>query len=352
MLLYVDKKKQKRKKIKVICFILTSIFIVLANIIHYKKSIHQTQNSLNNYQNIITTHNWFYSSDAIQIFTKKNKQAPNVIITPKDVTRENAKTIAYALSKIPQKTSVSLSTNLTNNQIFKSLIQHFKLDYTTDKNQSFIITDNIKEAEEIIYKEKLYPTFLTYKKIKKVTNNTDLKILINTLFPPIQEPETSLEKEISSLNEFVLMYKKDILDALSPNHKHSFTTHGFFLKNANICINYQHNKICEINNNYSLEKNIKNIIEKNIDKNISHINILTSLKEISTTESLENNDGIALIFENRTEVLLPHELKQLSQTDNPFYIIKNKMGINPDYTSSKMKYFKFKTLEIEINDNI
>jgi acyl-CoA synthetase (AMP-forming)/AMP-acid ligase II len=161
-----------------------------------------------------------------------------------------------------------------------------------------------------------------------------------------------LQKEISSLNEFVLMYKKDILDALSPNHKHSFTTHGFFLKNANICINYQHNKICEINNNYSLEKNIKNIIEKNIDKNISHINILTSLKEISTTESLENNDGIALIFENRTEVLLPHELKQLSQTDNPFYIIKNKMGINPDYTSSKMKYFKFKTLEIEINDNI
>lgn len=349
MLLYVDKKKQKRQKIKILCFIFTFIFIVLANIIHYKNSIHKTQNSLASYKNITTTHSWFDKSDSINIFTKKNKQTPFVIITPQEITRENAEILAYALSKITPKSTIKLSTNIANNQILQNLIKHFELVLSQANTSNLLVTDNLNEAEELIHKEKLHPTFLTY---QKANNDTKTNKLLNTLFPLPAKPDTTLEKEIASLKEFTAIYKQDIINSLLPNNKHSFTTHGFFLKNANVCITYQTYKICEINNDTSLEKNIKKLIENTVGNNISQIHLLTSYKEIHTTDTLEDNEGIIFEFEDRKEILLPYEIKEISKTDTPFYIIKNKMGINPDYTSDKMKYFKFKTLEIELNDKI
>lgn len=352
MLLYVDKKKQRRQKIKVLSFIFACSFIVLANIIHYKNSLHKSQASITDYQNIQTTHDWFYTSDTIQIFTKKNQTNPLIIITPQTITKENAQIIAYALSNQKPDTSIRLSQSLTNNQILKSLIQYFEKASIKSNNNPLLITNNITEAKEIIYKEKLHPHFLTYKKSQNIIKTTEIKQLLDKIFPPIQKPTTNLEQELFSLKDFASKYKTDIINSFSNNHKHNFTIHGLFLKNANICINNQNQKICQIANNNSFEKNIKNILAKNTIDNITQINLLTSLQEISSDDLLEKDEGIIFQFENRREILLPYEIKKISAINNPFHIIKNNLGINPKYTSPKMKFFKFKTLEINLNDKI
>ena len=351
MLLYVDKKKQKRQKIKVTCFILTFIFIVLANILHFKTTLHQTKSSLTEYQNIQTKHDWFYSSNTIQIFTKKNKKEPLIIIVPPNINRENAEILSYALSKVSPNTAITISPTLANNTILQALIQHIIPSSQTTSSTSLLITDNVENAGTLIHKEKLHPSFLTYKNTEQ--NSTQIKKLIDKLFPLPQKPTNSLEQELSSLKEFTKIYKNEIKKSLSPNNKHIFTSHGFFLKNANICINYNSEKICEINSSNSLEKNIKNILQQNLDyTKITHINLLTTFKEITDTDILEQDEGIILQFENRKEILLPKEIKNISPNKNPFYIIKERLGVNPNYTSPSMKYYKFKTMEIEINDNI
>lgn len=351
MLLYVDKKKQKRQKIKVTCFILTFIFIVLANILHFNTTLHQAQNSLTKYQTIQTKHDWFYSSNTIQIFTKKNKKEPLIIIVPQNINRETAEILSCALSKVTPNTAITISPSLANHTILQALIQQIIPSLNTTPSNNLLITDNVKNANTLIHKEKLHPSFLTYKNTEK--NSTQVKNLIDQLFPLPQKPSNSLEQELSSLKEFTTIYKNEIKKSLSPNNKHTFTSHGFFLKNANICINYNSEKACEINSNNSLEKNIKNILQQNIDiTKITHINLLTTFQEITDTDILEQNEGIILQFENRKEVLLPKEIKNISKKKTPFYIIKEKLGVNPNYTSPNMKYYKFKTLEIEINDNI
>ena len=156
MLLYVDKKKQKRKKIKITSFILTFIFIVLANILHFNKTLHQTDAHLTEYQNIKTTHDWFYSSDTIQIFTKKNKQTPLIIIIPQKITRENAEIFAYALTLANKHTSIKLSSSIANNNILQTIAEHIiPQNQLINYSEYLLITNDIKDANEIIYKEKL-----------------------------------------------------------------------------------------------------------------------------------------------------------------------------------------------------
>ena len=226
MLLYVDKKKQKRQKIKVTCFILTFIFIVLANFLHFKTAIHQTKHSLTDYKNIQTKHDWFYSSNTIQILTKKNKKEPLIIIAPQNINRENAEILSYALSKISPNTAITISPSLANNTILQALVQHITTNEQPTSSNSLLITDNIKNASELIHKEKLHPHFLTYKNTEK--NSTQTKKLIDQLFPLPQKPSNSLEEELSSLKEFTTTYKNEIkkwhkfknLLPYHSNHKH------------------------------------------------------------------------------------------------------------------------------------
>lgn len=354
MLLYVDKKKQKRQKIKVLCFIFTSIFIVLANILHFKKVLHSAKTNLTNYQNIQIKNDWFYTSDSLQIFTKKNKQTPIIIIAPQKITRENAQLLSVALSKVPNNTTIQLSSNLKNKKTIKTLINQLNLDTAkTSSSQKTLITSDIKEVEKLIYKEKLFPKFITYKNAQKLNNTPQIKLVIDNLFPLPSKPTTTLEQELYSIKEFTNNYKKELINAFSTTPKYSFTTHGFFLKNINICAITSSKTICEINDNNSLEKNIKNILEQSTnDKQILQISLLTTLKEISPNDLLENDEGIIFQFEKRKEILLPQEIKKLSINDNPFYIIKQKLGINPNHLTPQMKFYKFKTLEININDAI
>lgn len=182
---------------------------------------------------------------------------------------------------------------------------------------------------------------------KSITNFTSLKIEHN--FKDLSNEDISLLK----LNDFKDEYKNKIINLiLNPNITVEYKDKEIFLQNLTICTKTNKNKFCQLNNTYSFIKNIKELHKKIPPNNsIKQIYLLTPLEEIKNINEISNQNGVLFKFEERSSILLPDEIALINNKEI-YSKLKTLSGINPDYNNAKMKLYKFKIVEINIDDNI
>ena len=127
------------------------------------------------------------------------------------------------------------------------------------------------------------------------------------------------------------------------------------LQNAPLCIKTAESQACALNTEFSLLQNIKDVLHKLPANSVPQsLILLTSAEPVSTSIPLKKDEGLLFKFEQRQELLLPHELfnsansSGIGNYQKLFAALKQKAGVNPDYSNNKMEFYKFKTMEIKL----
>lgn len=352
MLLYVDKKRQKRHRIKLITITLSIIFFLCTNIVVFNIQLQKTDQHLTNFPPKKQTNSWYAKSDVITIFTPKESTYPHAIIIPQKTNRENLLILALAFSKMNNTPfNIECTSEIKDSIILQKLAALYNKSTSPLPTHKIIISSQIAPLSDLIKTKNLHPTTLHFQNTKKLQKTTDLQILFDTLFPLPTEPQTQLEKEQHSLKKFALKYQNELQSFFAAKpQKITFTNQNLFLQNVGICLTIPSDHICEINTTNSLQANIRSALKKvSPDTKPEKLILLTSLEEIKINTPLATDDGVVLNYGKRQSLILPHEKNKQA---NIYRVLKQRAGINPDYYSNEMKFYKFKTTEININDNI
>lgn len=351
MLLYVDKKKQKRRQIKIIISTLAVFLSLIANSICLSKALQQTNKHLTKFSPFEHTQPWYQNSHVVTVFTHKKSTVPLAILIPQTINRENLLTIALAFSKFNHHAfEIEMTSEITQTATLQKLATLFNKKTKTPAKK-IIITTKAEQLNDFIKQNKLFPTALHYQNTKKLKITNELQTFIDSAFPLPKKPQNQLEKEKKALELFTAKYKKEILNLLLAKPQlNAYTSKHLLLQNANICLTTTHKNICETNKNISLKNNLQTAIKK-LPKNapLKKLFLLTSLKEIKINTPLATDEGAAFRYGTKQSLILPHEK---NEKINTYILLKQQAGLNPEYHSKKMKFYKFKTTEININDNI
>lgn len=358
MLLYVNKKQLKQQKLKRLTKILLCSLILILNITHFLPSLYKSQTSLTQYIRRPTpSHHWYHQAGTVTMFTAANSKSPKIFIIPTDKNKQNDMTIALALSKIPASaTSISITPEIKNADYLLKLAQIFNPQLQIkDSPQSIIITTDLTRISALIHRQHLYPFVSNYKHAEKLSNNQQLMELLEQQYPTLPQPQNKIEQEQIALQHFVTDYREDIRQLLSYYTQSSaklppYKTHNALFQNISLCLQGAVEKICAIDENTSLPQTLKALSFK-LSEPPQKIILLTSFAPLESPADLQQGDGALFKFQNRQYILLPTEIPA-STTATLFKKIKLKAGINPDYHNNKMTFYKFKTVEIDINDNI
>ncbi len=351
MLLYVDKKKIKRRKIKIISSVTASVLILIANIICFNNSLHHTKQHLSTYTPLQKTHLWYENADIVQLFSKKEQSLPYAILIPKKITSENLITIASAFSKLENTPTNFFFTKEVSELPY--LLQLAQLYTTTSLTapHSVVISTEPKELLPVITHNQLIPTALNYQQALKKPISPKLQQLINKRFPPIQLPENKQETEQLALANFIKDYETQLKTLIfTPKKSTDFASKSLLLQNTGICLTTQNSHLCQTDSQTSLQQNLQTALAQFPDKTVlKKLILLTSQEEIALNAPLATDDGIAFQYEERYALLLPEEK---NNSTNYYTLLKQQTGINPDYHTEDMKFYKFKTMEITLNDKI
>ena len=356
MLIYVDKKKERQKKIKIFCFIVAAIFIIMANIFHFKTALNLSSQKLTNYHSIKYTNNWFENTQPLYFFSSKDKNGKTIIVIPEKFNRENATTLAFALTKIPQtKISLFFTPEIDETDKIIQIAKVFHPQVEISKDADIIITTNLKDARKSLLKEKLYPTLLHYKYTAKAPVNPDLDNLLNRFFPPQPEPETHLKKELSSLKKFAAENSTSLKDLILNNKKPEFFQKNALLENVNLCLVSKTDTVCNLSSKDSLEKKIS-LLQNQLpeDEAPKKLLLLTSNEELETFFSLtlDDDDGLLFRYGKLKSFLMPNERQTLTNMKEISAKLKAKAGLNPEYTAPDMKFYRFKITEVVLDEEI
>lgn len=354
MLLYVNKKQQRRKRIKLVSLILFCVFVVLANIIHFNNALHKSDKNLTDYTPITFVHNWYNSAQNITLFSSSYNPSEQIIIIPSTINRETSLTLAYAFSKISSAPSLEFTQEVPNTEFLAKLVSAATISQKKASTTNLLITTDSELVRNQILDKKLYPTVINYQQAKKITNNKDIMDLINNSFPLPKESGYVLDKQQNSLQKFISAYQKNINPISPRTNIQNLSLHGFLLQNISLCLQTPTAKFCSINNSNSFQKNLS-VVLKQIDDytKITKLTLLTSSEEISPNTLLKPDEGIIFKYGIKEQLLLPSEVTELIQKQqNPYLVIKQLAGYNYQYNAADMKFYKFKIVEIDINDKI
>ena len=356
MLLYVDKKKEKRRKVKIFLFILLSIFILLANFSHFFYALHHTPKKLTTYKTSKKTNDWYLNAQPAILFASR-KTPIKAILVPKEISRENLITTISIFAELKNKIQmlkISPKTPLFSE--IKQAAQIFSPDLKiSDENFDTIITPDINEITDLIKSERLFPSTFNYKQATPLENTHEIKSLVNTTFPLPIPPKNSLEKEWMALNNFIKENEESLMNFIKNDTPPIFAVQNAFLKNIRICMITKNDTLCKTQDNISLQKNIidiKNEIPKN--QTVKKLIFLTSDEEIFILkkQKLEQNEGLHFCYQNKEAFIFPKEIPSLEDLKKDLIKLKEKAGINPEYTTTDMKLYKFKIVEVNIDEKI
>ncbi|MCM1322713.1 MAG: hypothetical protein NC218_00830 [Acetobacter sp.] len=351
MLLYVDKKKQKRHRIKIITITITSILILLANILCFKNAIHHTTQHLSDYQSLQKIHSWYIHANLVYIFTSKANDQVQVITIPQNINKENSYTFALAITKIASANDHFIfSEDIKNKEYLQKIINLSISTATTSHPKDIIITTDINTILPQIKKYHLVPTVLNYQQTRKIQQKSHLQQFINQHFPPKKAPKNKLEQEKEALINFTQTHHKELQSIFTKAQTIPFTSENLLLQNAGVCLNTAQNTYCSTDTKKSLRANIQAALTQFTETPLQLI-LLTSQEEISPSTQLEADEGIRFCYGNQESIILPSQ-KQQTNNFNIYAYLKQQAGLNPEYYSEEMKFYKFKTTEIDINDNI
>jgi len=346
MLIYVDKKKEKQRKIKIFCLILFAIIFVCLNILSYHSRRHHEQTNLSSYHKITHQNPWYNNTLPIHSFSNKKTSNINIIILPQTINKEMALTLANNFMQLPQQNYILTITDEVNNSDF--LRQLFEITKPTFSSEEpifeIILTSDFTRVQEAIKNLKLYPKTLNYGKISKNPIPEVLNNLLNNYYQPQIEAKTDIEKEQKALAEFAEENKDT-----SPQ----FSKQATFLKNARLCLQTKETINCQTRPETSLLLNIKKALHA-FPRNIKPQALLlwTSNEKINPSElqHLNNDEGLYFRFNQREIYLLPQELNSLTIEKEPLAILKEKIGLNPEYTSPQMELYRFKITEVILDE--
>ncbi len=363
MLLYVDKKKQKRQKIKKILYRVGIILFLSLNLLHFPAVLHTPQKSLYAYP--IQTYTTDRNHDAlpITIFTDSSSPTIKLILIPPTLNRKTLTTFIYALTlSASQTTDIQLTPELADNNIITQTLQTIIPQQTTisETSNQLVITSNFNAIYQEIVDKRLLPKTLSYAKTNIIADSTNIVALLDQFFPLPTQPHTKLEKEQTALKNFAEDYQYPLKKYIEATHTHlptqlTFSDMNTLLQNTPLCIETEDNQACSLNMETSLLQNIKNALYKlPTNSTPQRLILLTSTEPVTIKIPLEKDEGLLFKFEQRQELLLPREIATTQNSSNTidyqklFILLKQKAGINPDYSNNKMEFYKFKTVEIKL----
>ncbi len=361
MLLYVDKKKERQKKIKRSLLIISIIFVICLNFICFSTDLNQTKSRLLEYRAQTSTPQWYTQTEPITILSTPSKTELFILI-PQHLNRENLSTIAHAFSYIPpQATEIKFTPEINESALLLKLAQIFAPEIKSNNHSTQIIVSSDEDKILELTQSKNYsPKTINYTTSSNTFQNQELQNFLDTYVPLPPITTTTQEQEKENLNRLIKDHK-DIILSVIPSKPYStisypISSQYILLQNASICLSSQEKKICKLNNDRSLTQNITDSIQKfSSHEKIQKLSLLTSLQEIPIHTPLTQDDGLMFRFEQREHILLPQEIEQSPKeqtASNIYRYIKQQAGLNPDYNNPKMKFYKFKTVEINIDDNI
>ena len=342
MLLYVNKKQERLKKIKISLIILACLLIIIANFYHLKQALHESSSSLNNYTSIKQTVSWYKDNAPIIVYQTTQKQIKAILI-PENITKQSAPAIAKSLLKTKSHPSSCLyfSKELQNNNFLQTLKEVLDLQTSTTASACVIVSSNFDKIKPIIKEQKLRPLSLSKQTLKHSAFNT----LLEKTFPTPKLPSNKLDQEQLALQRFAKDHQQTIQKLFSSPYVFDFpfSEQNTILKNANLCLKTKSNIYCSLDSKLSFIQNLinaKNKLPKN--STIQKLILLTSFQPLNST-TLPKDSGLFFTFQSRNAILLPFEI-----TSNPIQTIKQKAGINPAHSNNLMQFYQFKTVEIDI----
>ena len=363
MLLYVDKKKQKRQKIKKISFGIGVALFLALNFLHFPTALHTSQKSLYTYPAQPYSTNWYHNASPITIFAPEKSSSAKIILLPPTLNRENLTTFIYALVlAAPQAADIRLTRELADNNIIAQTLQTVisRPQAAQASSSPLVITSDFNTICQKIIDEKLFPKTLSYEKAQAISDSPKVSALLNRFYPLPEPPHSKQEKELAALKNFADNYQPALKKYIAAANKHrslhpAFADMDILLQNAPLCIKTAESQACALNTEFSLLQNIKDVLHKLPANSVPQsLILLTSAEPVSTSIPLKKDEGLLFKFEQRQELLLPHEL--FNSANSPgignyqkfFAALKQKAGVNPDYSNNKMEFYKFKTMEIKL----
>lgn len=360
MLLYVDKKKEKQKKIRRCLLVLFCIFFLSINIFQFRQSLQYSKQSLVTYVSIKHLASWFRQADVVYLLKSVTGGHNAVIIVPHHLNRENVLTIASALSKLQQRQyKVFVSHKIENVKIIKGLVSLFYPQVVfVDKIEAanLLISTEFQEVKSYIFSQHLYPMVLNFKHTNRIQQNGRLMRFIDEHFVSVQQPQSELEKEAFALQQFIDDYGDDLRRFVFNHTEPQFASQNFFLQNIRVCLQSKdENIVCSLSEDVSLKENLHKLLKEvpsEIDWNRFYL--LTSDEEISSSKflSLEQDEGVYFYYQGLDAFLLPEDIKKLDNIAQVFYLLKEKAGLNPLFEAPDMKFYKFKIREVTIDEEI
>lgn len=356
MLLYVNKKKQKQRKIRITFLLILFFLFVIINICHFPTALNKSSSSLLNYQSQIAPHKRFPDTSPVTLLTPAGKKNPVIIVIPQPQNRRNITIIANAFAKIAGQTRhIAFTPEITNTDTLLSLLRIFIPECTSaspaEKN-TVLITSDINAVRPQIEKLKLSPQTINSGFAAKRSEAPAVLSFINKFFPKPQQPVTAMEKEQDALQNFVRDNRNELLSVFSGN-KPAFAKEAVLLKNARVCLAGETALVCSLTDNVSLLQNLHNARRK-FPQNITpqKLYLLTSGEEVPETGTavLHSDEGLMFRFGIRETITIPK--KDNRPTADSFRRLKLQAGINPDYSCNEMKFYKFKTVEVDLHDKI
>ena len=344
MLLYVNKKAIRQKKIRITLIIFFSIVFIIANIICFKQTFHTSSKTPNNYTSIKKDALFIESFPVIEAYTTKNK-ATKLILIPKNLTKQASHKLAHIFTR-EKITSVFITSELNDNKVLLDIIKFFDIGLSnTISANTVVISSDTTKTTPIIYQEKLYPNTIIYQELK---DNNFAKMLEQHFYKKNIATD-NLSKEATALNNFIKDYKNELVNLAKNNelNKQKFAHQDGLLQNIKFCLQTNNQIYCNIDDKISFAKKISKILQTIPQQDtVTKLILLTSFEEI-TPQTFTPNCGLLFKFNDRSAILLPEEI-----TADAFNNIKIKAGINPAHTNNIMTFYQFKTAEIILNDNI
>ncbi len=356
MLIYTDKKKIKRQKIKRITIALTTIVLIILNTYYFSVKLHSTNQTLIKYSTLKPDNGWYNNNTPTHIFSSPSNKHIAILI-PQTINKTNSLSIAKSFSKtIPNNQYLFLDKQLKDTQYLLDLANiynnNIKLS-NTPKN--IFVSNNLDTLQPYINKHNLTPIIINTTNLDTIPNASLITTLNKQYFPQSSSPSNQLEEEEFSLKAFAIEYSPFISSIINNKKTIPFSKKNELLKNISICIISTNNQpTCIHNNNQSLIKNIttlKSELPKN--KKIKKLYLLTSFNQINpnSTNITLKNTGLYFEFGKRNSILLPNS-PDLLDFKQAISTLKTNAKINPTYHNQDMKLYQFRAVEVNLNDNI
>ena len=236
MLLYVDKKALRYKKIKYSFIAVFTIFFVWANVYFFGEFLHTPNGHIVDYKRIKTFDNKWYQNSVPVVLYSSFDGKPKVMIIPQDITREIITEVANVFMNFNDKNKLNIlfTNDVCNRDYLLTIASLFVANVNEVKNEEdLIISSNYDYVKPFIYYNRLQPSVINYSESNLLKSNIDFQKILNKRFPLAYIPRNNLEIEQESLKNFADDYKDDINNLLDGNmlYKHKFSHQSMLFVN-------------------------------------------------------------------------------------------------------------------------